>query len=136
MTEDIEYVEAHIHEQDKKKEYFELFYSHLHHYISKKELKEDVLYCFEKGRVLAAYNKDRMVGAVCGVRTPFFDSFHVAHLAVEEDFRGKGIGGELMDRIVPTGSNASVHLNVENEETQRFYKHIGYVSTHIRFLKK
>ncbi len=135
MTEELVYVDAHETEPEKMDEYVKLLYSYLHHYISEEELRGDVKYCFEKGRVVGAYEGKRLVGAVAGAYTPFFEDFHIAHLAVETSHRKMGIGLELMERVVPEGKSASVHLNVENPSIQRFYEHIGYRPTHIRFRK-
>ncbi len=132
MTE-ITYVEA--DKDEKSDKYVELLHSYLHHYISEEELRSDVEFCLQEGRVMGAYDGDHMIGAVAGVYTPFFEDFHVAHLAVEKRYRKQGIGLELMERVVPEGYSSSVHLNVENPEIQQFYEHIGYRATHIRFRK-
>ncbi len=135
MTEELVYVKAHEEETDKVDEYVNLLYSYLHHYISEEELRGDVEYCFNRGRVIGVYEKSRLIGAVVGVYTPFFEDFHIAHLAVEKSHRKRGIGLELMERVVPKGASVSVHLNIENPSIQRFYEHIGYRATHIRFRK-
>ncbi len=117
------------------REHIELLYSHLKVYISREEITGDILFCFENGRVMGAYIEDELVGAVVGVYTPFFEKFHVAHLAVLDEHRKKGIGKELMERIVPEGTDVSVHLNQENPDTMKFYERIGFNKTHLRFQK-
>lgn len=123
VIEDQENIDAHIG----------LLYRHLKIYISKEELTRDILFCFENGRVVGAYIDDVLVGSVVGVYTPFFEKFHVAHLAVEPEHRREGIGRELMERIVPEEMDVSVHLNMENPKTLKFYEKLGFTRTHLRF---
>ncbi len=125
VVEDTENIDAHT----------DLLYRHLKVYISKEELTRDILFCFENGRAVGAYVDDVLIGSVVGVYTPFFEKFHVAHLAVEPEYRREGIGRELMERIVPEGADISVHLNQENPKTLRFYEKLGFTKTHLRFQK-
>lgn len=131
----IKYVCAHLEEPEKIEEYTALLHRHLKHYISWEELFDDVEYCFKNGAAIGAYLDDELVAAVVGVYTPFFNKFHVAHLAVEVPYRNRGLGRELMERVVPDDMEPSVHLNMENPETQKFYESIGYTKTHVRFQK-
>jgi len=114
--------------------FVELLHKYLNDFISKDPLRRDVIYCFEQGRTVAAYHEDRLVGAVVGVHTPFFEKFHIAHIAVEEDYRNRGIGKGLTERVIPEGANASVHLNVDNPEIILFYKELGFKLTHERLI--
>lgn len=135
MTEELKYIKAHEDEPHKSEDYVNLLHTYLHHYISREELRYDVEYCFEKGQVIGVYLGEDLIGAAAGVYTPFFKDFHITHLAVDENHRKKGVGQELVERVVPEGVSSSVHLNVENPESRRFYEHIGYRFTHIRFRK-
>ncbi|MFP4000959.1 MAG: hypothetical protein ACLFU5_03560, partial [Thermoplasmata archaeon] len=65
-----------------------LLHEYLNEFISRDILDRDVEYCFKKGRVLGAYHEGKLVGVVVGVYTPFFDKFHIGHIAVEEGFQG------------------------------------------------
>lgn len=122
-------------EEEKIERYTELLHRHLGTYISKEELSADIMFCFHNGKAMGAYLDGELIGAVVGVYTPFFQKFHVAHLAVEQKYRRDGIGRELMERVVPEGMDVSVHLNRENPETLRFYEKIGFSKTHLRFQK-
>lgn len=113
--------------------YVDLLHNYLNRFISREALKEDVEYSFEKGRVIGAYHDEELIGAVAGVYTPFFDKFHIAHIAVEEDYQGMNIGTELTEKIVPEEHGATVHLNKGNPEIERFYEKIGFQPTHTRF---
>ncbi len=122
-------------EEEKIERYTELLHRYLGTYISKEELSADIRFCFHNGKAMGAYLEGELIGAVVGVYTPFFQKFHVAHLAVEQKYRRDGIGRELMERVVPEGMDVSVHLNRENPETLRFYEKIGFSKTHLRFQK-
>lgn len=131
---DIEYVIL----EDKNEhldEVSQLLHKYLHRYISEEALKEDIEYCFEKGHVLGAYHEDRLIGAVVGTNTPFFDKFHIGHIAVKEKFQGIGIGRKLTDMIIPEGKGATVHLNIGNPGVEKFYEKMGFEHTHRRYKK-
>ncbi len=120
---------------EEKRKYFDLLYEYLKQFISRDTLEEDVEYCFENGRVMGAYLNNTLIGAVSGVYTPFFDKFHIAHLAVDEKFQGNSIGSELVNKIIPEGKGASVHLNLDNPGLERFYENLDFEPTHARFKK-
>jgi len=120
-------------DKDEMESSIDLLYEHLHKFISREALEKDVKYCFRKGRVITAYHEKELIGAVVGVQTPFFDKFHIGHIAVKDEFQGKGIGSELTERIIPEDVGASVHLNMGNPEVEEFYKKLGFQQTHKRF---
>ncbi|MEF8832083.1 MAG: GNAT family N-acetyltransferase [Candidatus Thermoplasmatota archaeon] len=113
----------------------ELLHEYLSQFISKEALEEDLRYCFDGGRVIGAYHDQELIGAVAGVQTSFFDKFHIAHIAVEERFQGKGIGRKLTEKVIPPETGASVHLNTDNPEIEKFYQNLGFQVTHKRFKK-
>jgi len=120
---------------EEKRKYLDLLYEYLKQFISRETLEEDVDYCFKNGKVLGAYLNDTLIGAVSVVYTPFFDKFHIAHLAVEEEYQGNGIGSKLVNKIIPEDKGASVHLNIDNPGLERFYKNLDFEPTHTRFKK-
>ncbi len=111
----------------------DLLYQYLREFISKGALEEDLRYCLEKGRVIGAYHDQKLIGAVAGVHTPLFDKFHIAHIAVEKRFQGKGIGKKLTEKIIPSETGATVHLNIDNPRIEKFYQNLGFKLTHKRF---
>ncbi|MGM0405978.1 MAG: GNAT family N-acetyltransferase [Thermoplasmatota archaeon] len=125
--------------EEVKPEIFEEYADLLHHYlqefISKEALKEDLHQCFEKGRVVGVYHENSLIGAAVGIYTPFFEKFHIAHLAVEEEYQNRGLGAELIKRLIPEDIGASVHLNKDNTGLERFYEKLGFKPTHTRFKK-
>lgn len=133
----LEYIRADDNdtEKNKKEDYLVLLYKYLNEFISRETLKEDIEYCLDNGRVIGAYHEQKLIGAVVGVYTPFFDKFHIAHIAVEESYQGKGIGRRLTERVIPEDKGASVHLNTDNPEIEKFYESLGFKATHKRFKK-
>lgn len=119
--------------EERIEETLDLLHNYLREYISRGTLKSDIEYCFKKGRAFAALDEDKIIGAVVGVDTPFFDKFHIGHIAVKEKYQGRGIGSTLIEKIIPEDSGASVHLNVDNPKIERFYKRLDFVETHKRF---
>ncbi len=137
MKEDIRFKRLDCEPIDKEemKASIDLLHEYLQEFISIEALEKDVKHCFKKGRVTAAYHKDELIGVVVGVNTPFFDKFHIGHIAVKEKFQGKGIGSELTEKVIPEDSGASVHLNIGNPGVEKFYKKMGFQQTHKRFKK-
>ncbi|MBS3781433.1 MAG: GNAT family N-acetyltransferase [Candidatus Thermoplasmatota archaeon] len=121
--------------EDTFEDILELLYEYLSQFISKEALEEDLRYCFNKGRVIGAYQGRELIGAIAGVQIPFFDKFHIAHIAVEKKFQGKGIGKKLTKKVIPPETGASVHLNTDNPEIEKFYQTLGFQATHKRFKK-
>lgn len=136
-VEEIKYVkiEEEEVELDELERYVELLHRYLNEFISESSLREDVEYCFEKGRAIGAYHEDRLIGAVVGVQTPFFDKFHIAHIAIDEKYQDQGIGTELTERVIPEDKGASVHLNTDNPGIEKFYEKMGFQLTHKRLKK-
>ncbi len=131
---DIKYLLYNLKESDEKfDDILDLLHRYLNKFISEQALKEDLSYCTDKGRTMVAYHEDQLIGAVTGVYTPFFDKFHIAHLAVEKKYQGRGIGSELVEKIIPEDMSPSVHLNTDNPGIEEFYKKLGFQATHIRY---
>lgn len=111
----------------------DILHEYLQEFISRNALEEDVKHCFKKGRAVAAYHEGELIGVVVGRYIPFFDKFHIAHIAVKERYQGKGVGTELTEQVIPEDVGASVHLNMGNLEAKRFYEKMGFEQTHKRF---
>ncbi|MEF8874257.1 MAG: GNAT family N-acetyltransferase [Candidatus Thermoplasmatota archaeon] len=137
MNENIEYRRLDNEDIEKREieDSIDLLHEYLKEFISREALGRDVKHCFKKGRVVAAYHGDELVGVIVGVYTPFFEKFHIGHIAVEESFQGKGMGTKLTKKIIPEDTGASVHLNMGNPEVERFYEKMGFEQTHKRFKK-
>ncbi|MFW5945478.1 MAG: GNAT family N-acetyltransferase [Candidatus Natronoplasma sp.] len=135
--ENIEYksIDGEPIDNEMMKESIDLLHDYLNEFISREALEKDVEHCLRKGKAMAAYNEEELIGVVVGVYTPFFDKFHIGHIAVEENFQGKGIGSELTERVIPEDVGASVHLNMNNPEVEEFYEKMGFQQTHKRFKK-
>ncbi len=74
-----------------------------------------------------ALDKDRFVGAVEGVI--YEDSMYLSRLVVVEDYRGKGIGANLM-RIIEEKAKEldvfSINLGTISFQAPDFYQKLGY----------
>lgn len=119
--------------EDTLELYLDLLHTYLSKFISREALRSDLQYCFQNGRVVGAYLESELIAAVAGVYTPFFDKFHIAHIAVVEDHQGRGIGEELTKKVIPDDTGASVHLNKGNPGIEEFYEKMGFEATHTRF---
>jgi len=135
--EDIKYksIDGDSYDNEIMRESIDLLHDYLGEFISREALENDVGYCFREGKAIAAYHEEELIGVVVGVYTPFFDKFHIGHIAVKENFQGKGIGCELTDRVIPEDVGASVHLNMGNPGVEEFYEKMGFQQTHKRFKK-
>jgi GNAT superfamily N-acetyltransferase len=70
------------------------------------------------------------IGAVMGCKT--LNMFFVSHLYVEEDYRNRGIGSQLLSRIESLAKGAGcnlIRLNTLNIQSQNFYATNGYNET-------
>lgn len=110
-----------------------ILHRYLNKFISEEALRKDLKYCTKEGRTIAALYENEVIAAVTGVYTPFFDKFHIAHLAVDENFQGQGIGSELVEKVIPEDMSPSVHLNTDNPGIEEFYQKLGFQATHIRY---
>lgn len=74
--------------------------------------------------VVTAWDKEEMVGfARC--TTDYVFNAQINNVVVDANYRGKGIGKELINKIVDTSKQVTYILrgDIENE---RFYKEIGF----------
>lgn len=84
-----------------------------------------------KGKVLAAYENDKVVGGcllVVSAQTPEHNLARVKHIAIAKEFQGKDVGTALLkkcERIVKKGK-IEIHVGEKEKETIEFYKKNGY----------
>jgi len=95
--------------------------------------------------VLIALEEDEVVGFMSLI---FFDYFPTSHkvcritaIVVDEAFRGKGIGSQLIDfakeMAVDKGCNAlEVTTSLQRASTQAYYESIGFKKTSFRYLQE
>lgn len=97
------------------------------------------------GCVLVAENKGQVIGMCSGQLTVSTaegcQSLLVEDVVVHEDFRGKGIGRQLMDAIARWGkehgaSRLQLLADRNNGPALQFYKKIGWQGTELICLRK
>lgn len=83
-----------------------------------------------------------LVGAYTGYSLEFNGMYgRLTALVVDEKWRGRGIGKQLVDKIETSLAGQGIHLVVltsssHRKDSHEFYRHIGYLDTGIRFTKK
>lgn len=78
-------------------------------------------------------------GSVCGYMGIWhiLDEGHVTNVAVHPDFRGRGIGGALVEKTLEDGRQKgltafTLEVRVSNREAQRLYERYGFASVGVR----
>ena len=75
-------------------------------------------------------SKGKFLGAVMGTKT--LDLFFISHVFVEEKFRNKNIGSELLAKIEVAAKNKGctiLRLNTFNDLSHHFYEKNGFSET-------
>ena len=85
--------------------------------------------------VAARYLVAELDGQVVGYAGAWIilDESHVTNIAIEENFRGRGIGKQLTAGLMQYLSNlgaayATLEVRVSNERAQNLYRSLGFVS--------
>jgi ribosomal protein S18 acetylase RimI-like enzyme len=77
---------------------------------------------YRRSRVHAALaGEDRLVGFAATRRDGY-----ILFLAVDPEFRGQGLGEELVARVAENHSTVTCHARTTNENALRFYEHLGF----------
>ncbi len=105
--------------------------------------KEDIMKCLDYaldqglqagGFVIMAHENDRIVGAVVMNKTgmsSYIPENILVYIAVDAEMRGKGIGGQLMDRAVKM-ANGGIALHVEADNPARkLYERLGFTNKYL-----
>ena len=105
--------------------------------------KEDIMKCLDYaldqglqagGFVIMARENDRIVGAVVMNKTgmsSYIPENILVYIAVDAEMRGKGIGGQLMDRAVKM-ANGGIALHVEADNPARkLYERLGFTNKYL-----
>jgi len=79
--------------------------------------------------VYVAYKDNELIGFIILIMTGALTGY-IQTLAVKEDYRGQGLGAEIMkfaeDRILAERPNVFICVSSFNPRAQDFYKHLGY----------
>ncbi|WP_193217825.1 MULTISPECIES: GNAT family N-acetyltransferase [unclassified Imperialibacter] len=107
--------------------------------------KEDILKCIDYalddnlkpgGFVLVAHDKekDKIVGTVVVNRTGmegYIPENILVYIAMHKDYRGKGIGKQLMQRAIDSADgNIALHVEPENPAVH-LYKKLGFTNKYL-----
>jgi len=76
---------------------------------------------------IAAYNGDKLIGYIDSVSNGVTDAY-IQDLMVHPDYQGKGIGTELMNRMIATLKERNIYMIsvVFEEKLKSFYSRFGF----------
>lgn len=124
----------------------DFLYEHLDEYGDE---KKHILFCIgyaygdeegQDGFILVAYEEDKIVGAVIINHTNmggFIPEHILVYIAVHGDYRGQGLGKELMERIIDE-TEGDIALHVEPDNPAKYlYEKYGFTNKYLEMrLKK
>jgi ribosomal-protein-alanine N-acetyltransferase len=91
------------------------------------------LYELHSDWFLVVENGNTIVGYVISALTNDYEG-RILSFAVQKDFRGRGIGRELMDKILDLFKEEGIHhvkleVRLSNEISQSLYRNLGFIET-------
>ena len=105
--------------------------------------KEDIMKCLDYaldqgfkagGFVIMARENEKIVGAVVMNKTgmsSYIPENILVYIAVDAEMRGKGIGGQLMDRAVKMANGGiALHVEVDNP-ARKLYERLGFTNKYL-----
>ncbi len=124
----------------------DFFYEHLDEYgDEKKHILSCIGYAYgdkegQDGFILVAYDKEQIVGAVIINHTNmagFIPEHILVYIAVHGEYRGQGLGKELMERIIEeTDGDIALHVEPDNPAVHLYEKY-GFTNKYLEMrLKK
>ncbi len=131
-------IKVFYHDMDfEKADYVDFLHKHLGKYGDEKELIEqsiDYAMDSEEGKggfVVGGYIDNQLVGCVVINDTAmkgYIAQHMLVYIAVHKDYRGKGLGRKLLDKVVELCSG-NIALHVEYDNPARFlYRRLGFKS--------
>ena len=124
----------------EKKELIDFLFEQLEEYGDPRgDIEKAINYAIKEtvsfgGFVLASYEKEKLVGAVVVNQTGMQDYIPeniLVYIATHKEFRGKGIGKELMQKAIEL-AKGNIALHVEPENPARFlYEKVGFTSKYV-----
>ncbi|GAB6135965.1 GNAT family N-acetyltransferase [Thermococcus prieurii] len=104
----------------------------------KNEILEAVYNALAKGFILLAYEEGELAGIAVVSRIcfeTFFPRYHLSYIATKPEFRGRGIGTMLLEKVKEvTGGDFSLHVDVKNTNAIRLYEKVGMKKKYYRML--
>jgi len=124
----------------EKKEIIDFLYEHLENYGDPKaDIEKEINFALKEtescgGCVLVSGEGDKIVGVVVVNQTGMKDYIPeniLVYIASHKDYRGKGIGKELMLKAIEL-AKGNVALHVEPDNPARFlYEKVGFTSKYV-----
>lgn len=126
----------------EKQTIVDFLYEHLEEYgDSKEDIMRALEYALSEsslqgGFVLKGFEKDNLVGIVLMNKTGmkgYIPENILVYIAVHKDFRGKGIGKQLMNKIIDI-TDGDIKLHVEPQNPARFlYEKVGFENKYLEY---
>lgn len=124
----------------------DFFYEHLDEYgDEKKHILGSIGYAYsdkegQNGFILVAHDEEQITGAVIINDTNmggFIPEHILVYIAVQGDYRGQGLGKELMERIIDA-TEGDIALHVEPDNPAKYlYEKFGFTNKYLEMrLKK
>jgi ribosomal protein S18 acetylase RimI-like enzyme len=118
----------------------DFLHEHLDEYgDEKKHILSSIAYAYgdgegQDGFILVAHEKDQIVGAVIINHTNmggFIPEHILVYIAVHGDYRGEGLGKELMERIIDA-TEGDIALHVEPDNPAKYlYEKYGFTNKYL-----
>lgn len=97
---------------------------------STKETSDAIDNAMRDGFILLAERDGDYQGICVVVNLGFKDfipTYHIAYIGTEKESKGRGIGTELITRVVDiTGGNVSLHVDMDNRAAKKLYEKMGF----------
>ncbi len=104
----------------------------------KHEILEAVYNALARGFILLACDEGELAGIAVVSRVcfeTFFPKYHLSYIATKPEFRGRGIGTMLLEKVKEvTGGDFSLHVDIKNTNAIRLYEKIGMKKKYYRML--
>ncbi|MBU0651010.1 GNAT family N-acetyltransferase [bacterium] len=102
------------------------------------ETAEAVNRAEQQGFCIEAVIENQRAGVLVinrGVFDNFQPKYHLAYIAVNKDFQGKGIGRVLLETACEITKNTiALHVGLNNKKAIEFYKKMGWKETYVRMM--
>ncbi len=128
------YVEGYRYHQKGRPDIFTI--------TDEEELRKKLIDTFQKSLILVITDNDKVVGIlIYEIKSNINKKIHVSQLVIKEEYRGKGFGKKLMDKLEVIARENNCHM-IEldcwlfNESAMAMYEHIGFDRQRIMYEKK
>ncbi|MDD3123358.1 MAG: GNAT family N-acetyltransferase, partial [Candidatus Izemoplasmatales bacterium] len=102
------------------------------------EMKDALNNASKKGFILIAKQNETILGVTIIVNTQFDDfipTYHLAYIGTSTDYKGRGIGTELIKRAIDiTEGKLSLHVDLNNKSAKKLYEKMGFKHVYNRMI--